>query len=116
MTASGIYGDGWVQQRSRFALPPGDAGALTIRADVLPEPQQRLEVILDGRVVSSERIDGGAMDLRIPVEASTAARSVELRWAVARPLAEDDPREASALLRFLDITPARAPATLRVPA
>lgn len=48
--------------------------------------------------------------------ASASDRRLELRWAKAGPVAANDPREAVALLEYLDLVPLRPPAALRLPA
>ena len=116
MDYSGIYKDGWVQKTAGVVLAGGRAANLIIRADVLFRPGQRLEVLVNGTPVAAEDVRPGPLDLRIPVPESSGPRNVELHWAGTTTLGENDPREAAALLRFLDVTPHRpAPLALRLP-
>jgi hypothetical protein len=97
-------------------LPGGAAAKLIVRAQVPPRDGQRVDVVLDGVSVASEASSGGLLDLRIPVPASATNRHVELRWAKVGQIAPNDPREAAALLEYLDLVPLRPPVALRLPA
>jgi len=112
---SGVYEDGWIAASGRVVLAPGPAGNLVMRAEVLTLPEQHLKVTVDGRLVASESVEGGPLDLRIPVPESRVPRTVELHWAGTTRLSADDPREAAALLKFLEVTPARTPTSIRLP-
>jgi len=103
---SGIYGDGWLQQRSMVVLAGGPKGVLVLRAQVLPRPGQRLRVIVDGHTLSSERVKPGALLLRLPVPASLTERHVVLDWDGAVQIAPSDVRPAVALLVELGVRPA----------
>jgi hypothetical protein len=116
MHVDGIYDDGWVTQSARVIVPGGDAADLVLRALVLPCDDQHLEIRVDGEVVASRVVAAGSLDLRVPVAASPAERHVELHWAQTTALNESDPREAAALLQFLNVTTQHAPAALRIPA
>lgn len=115
MEYDGIYDDGWVTQKAHVILQGGGAADLVLRAVVLPCDQQHLEVRVDGQVVASRAVAAGALDLRLPVAASSSERRVELLWAETTSLNDDDPREAAALLQFLNVTTQRAPTALRIP-
>lgn len=116
MDYDGIYDDGWIQQNARAVLPGGGPTNLVVRADVLPREGQRLDVIVDGRTVASEDVAPGPLELKIPLPESDRSRQVELRWAETARVGPDDPREAAALLRVLDVAPLRPLAVLRLPA
>jgi hypothetical protein len=110
----GMYGDGWVGRQSHAFLAGGAAGHLVLRADVLAQRDQRLEVKVDGRTVVDRAIDEGPLDLRVPIPAADKERQVELKWAGTTRIDDDDPREAAALIQFLDVTRVQAPTALRV--
>jgi hypothetical protein len=101
---SGIYEDGWVAD-SYAVLSTGGAHELVVRADVLPGPDQRLEVLVDGKRIVSRRVKPGLLDLRLPLLGAAATRRVELRWAHVERLGLHDPRPAAARLLFLGFTP-----------
>src|SRR4051794_32503733 len=109
-----MYGDGWVGRQSHAFLPGGTAGHLVLRADVLAQRDQRLEVKVDGRTVVDRAIDEGPLDLRVPIQAADKERQGELKWARTTRIDDDDPREAAALIQFLDVTRVQAPTALRV--
>lgn len=115
MKYSGVYEDGWIARSSHVALAPGPAGNLVLQAEVLPHPGQRLEVVVDGKVVASETVAAGELAMQIPVPQSRTPRDVELHWAESGPLSDADPREAAALLKSLEITPPRTPSSIRLP-
>jgi hypothetical protein len=113
---AGVYGDGWVGREAQVTLPGGEAGHLVLRATVLAHPDQRLELKLDGRTLVDRSVGEGPLDLRIPVPATPGSRTVELTWAGTTQLNDGDPREAAALIQFLNVTAPRAPTSLRVEA
>jgi len=115
LRSTGIHSDGWVTKNAEVLLPGGGAAKLVVRAQVLPRDGQRLDVVLDGSTVASEDAPGGLLNLLIRVPASAANRRLELRWAKAGPIAANDPREAVALLEYLDLVPLRLPTALRLP-
>ena len=52
---SGLYEDGWVAEDFYATLAGGRAGDLVVRANVLPQKGQHLEVLVNGYVVVSRR-------------------------------------------------------------
>ena len=115
MHYDGIYDDGWVMQKAHVVVQGGGAADLVLRALVLPCDHQHLEVRVDGNLVASRAVVAGPLDLRLPVAGSPSERRVELLWAETTSLSDNDPREAAALLQFLDVTTQEAPAALRIP-
>lgn len=111
----GIHVDGWVGQRAAVVLRRGPASTLRLRADVLPQAGQSLEIVVDGVTVCSEVVAEGPLTARVPAPASEEHRRVELRWAVSGPLSDADPREVAALLHFIGIGPSRTPKAVHVP-
>jgi hypothetical protein len=103
---SGIYADGWLERESQAVLAGGPAARLVLRARVPPHIRaQAVDVLVDGEWVASETAVGDSVELWIDVPPSDAARPIELRWATAAPVADDDPRLAAALLDLLALTP-----------
>lgn len=99
----------------QVVLGGGGSADLVVRAEVLPVEGQHLEVLLNGRSVASEDVTPGELNLRVPVPPSASVRQIELRWARATAIGPNDPRQAAALLKFLDVTPVRASAPFRPP-
>jgi hypothetical protein len=109
---AGIYRDGWVQQAAYVVLAGGAAGDLVIKGEA-PDPGQHLRVTLDGRAVIDEKLEAGPIDVRARLPAADTVRRVELHWSEARPVASEDGRQASALLKFIGIGSGNAPAAIR---
>jgi hypothetical protein len=105
----GIYEDGWIAEDSYVVLAAGAAADLVVRADVLPHPGQRLDVIVNGRRVPSKAVRPGPLDLRIPLQASRSRRRVELQWAAVASLAPPDRRPACAHLTYLGLMSSALP-------
>jgi len=103
---SGIYEDGWIGKRSYAVLSSGRSRILVVRADVAPRPGQHIDLFVDGRKALSRDVGPGALDLRLPLPASSGRRRVELRWAGAAPISARDRRSVSARLKFLGFAPA----------
>jgi len=117
---SGIYEDGWIAQSGQVLLAPGPAGDLTVQVEVLPRSGQQLQVVVDGQVLASETVAAGPLAMRIPVPESPTPRNVELRWTGTTRLSDQDPREAAALLKSVEImpprkSPPRRPFSIRLP-
>ena len=111
---SGIYEDGWIAGDSYMVLAAGPAGNLAIRANVLPVKGQHLEVLVDGRRAISRRVGQGALQVNVPLVASTGRRRIELRWTKVAQLGPADRRKAAARLEFVGIV--QAPSALEHPA
>ena len=107
---SGIYEDGWVAEDFYAMLAGGRAGDLVIRANVLPQQGQHLEVLVNGRAVASRSVSSGQLALRVPVPRTASRRRIELRWARTLQLGPADRRKAAALLQFVGVVPATASA------
>ena len=97
----GIHQDGWLERESQIALAGGPPATLVVRAQVLPQAGQRLEVLVDGLRVDVRDVTEGPLDLFIPIPAARHRRLVELRWADSVPLPLPDTRRAAAALQFL---------------
>jgi hypothetical protein len=105
---SGISEDGWVGQRSYVLLGGGPPGRLVIRALAVALRQgQRLQVLVDGRLVASRIVTPGLLNLDLPVPASHGRRKIELRWAGVTRLSALDPRSAAAHITFLGVAAPR---------
>jgi hypothetical protein len=99
---SGIYEDGWVAERSYVRLDGGPHADLALRAQVPAGAGKRLEMLVDGHVVASRSVSPGALEVDVPVPASSSSgRLVELRFAAAVALKAPDLRPVSALLSYL---------------
>jgi len=88
------------------ALPGGARSKLVMRLDVLPCDEQFLDVLLDGNRVVAYAPTEGRFDFELILPASRATRHLELRWTGTTDLAAPDPRQATALLRLLQVEPA----------
>jgi hypothetical protein len=116
--SSGIYDDGWVTRQASLELAGGRAAELTLQAEVPPAAGkgQRLQLLVDGRLLIVHKVTPGQLDLHIPVPASTTPRRVALRWAFSSRISAQDSRSAAALLHFIGIAPPPPePLALRVP-
>lgn len=102
---SGIYEDGWVSEESYVLLAAGRPSRLVVRADVLAGLAQRLQVRVDGKLVFSEPVRPGSLNMSVPLPASKSRRRVGLRWAKSIPLNAPDLRPVAALLRFIGLVP-----------
>ena len=102
---SGIYEDGWVAGDSYAMLAGGRAGDLVVRASALPQKDQHLTVLVDGRTVASRSVAPGELVVRVPVPRTASRRRIELRWAKTLQLGPADRRKAAALLEFVGVTP-----------
>jgi hypothetical protein len=98
---SGLYEDGWMGADAYAVLAGGSAGDLMIRGEVPAGAGKHLEVLVNGRTVFSKPIMAGALNLRMPVHASSVSRRVELRFETTIRLAAPDLRPAAAHLEFL---------------
>jgi hypothetical protein len=98
---SGIYEDGWIGGDSYVRLASGAKADLVIQGQVPAGAGKRLEILLDGREITSVPVPPGALDVRVPVPASTNTRLVELRFATEIRLTAPDLRPAAAHITFL---------------
>jgi hypothetical protein len=64
-----------------------------------------VQALVNGKVVASQPVPPGPLDLRVPVQASSGNRRVELRFAATIQLKAPDLRPAAMLLSFLGFTP-----------
>jgi hypothetical protein len=101
---SGIYEDGWLSRDSYVVLPSGAHRLLTIRGDALPLPNQRVELLMDGKRLASKIVRDGPLDWEVRLPSSQHRRRVELRWAATGRISSADPRRAAARLSFLGFT------------
>lgn len=104
---SGIYADGWMTKHSYLTLGHGGNAALDVRAEVLGV--QHLTATVDGRVVASQTVGPGAIEVRVPLPGSGVRRNVQLAWNEAVALNEGDPRSVSARLISLRLAPPSLP-------
>ena len=102
---SGIYLDGWLQQRATVVLSGGRGGTLIVRIQVLPHPKQRLRILINGRLIASRSVSAGPLELRVPVSSSPIERRVDLQWAAAAPISPNDLRPATGTLGELGVQP-----------
>jgi len=102
---SGIYEDGWMGGDSYVRLAGGPQADLAVRGEVPAGAGKHLVVLVNGRVVASQPIVPGPLDVRIPVPASSSSRRVELHFAATIRLKAPDLRPAAILLSFLGLTP-----------
>jgi hypothetical protein len=101
---TGIFPDAWMEARASVVLAGGPSGDLVLRAEVLPQARgQRVAVLVNGRRVAARSLAAGSNEVRAPIPAARGNRRVELRWAVAPRISENDPRHAAALLKFLAV-------------
>jgi hypothetical protein len=104
---SGIYEDGWLSNDAYVILAPGGRRTLAIHGDALPLPGQRVELLVDGKLVASRAVSGGPLDWEVAVPPSSSdRRRVELRWAKSAPIGPHDPRRAVALVSSVGFTSA----------
>jgi hypothetical protein len=103
---SGIYEDGWLGEDSYAVLAGGPAADLVLRAAVPLGAGKHLDVLLNGRLVTSMPVAPGSLNVRVRVPASSAPRRVELRFGATIKLKGADGRTAAALLSSLGLTPA----------
>jgi hypothetical protein len=103
---SGIYEDGWLGEDSYAVLAGGPPADLVVRAAVPLGAGKHLDVLLNGRPITSMPVVPGSLNLRVRVPASSAPRRVELRFAATIKLKGADGRTAAALLSFVGLTPA----------
>lgn len=111
---SGIYPDGWAEGQSRMELASGDAAELVVRGAV-PEAlhDQTLEILVAGTPVFAGPVPPGPFDIRVMVDRTDDARSVELRWSAVSAISDGDRREAAALLSFVGVASGPAPTSIR---
>lgn len=102
---SGLYEDGWMGADAYAVLSGGAASDLVLRGEVPVGAGKHLTVLVNGRTVFSEAINPGALNIRIPVLATTGSRRVELRFAATIHLAAPDLRPATAHLSYLGLIP-----------
>lgn len=100
---SGIYEDGWIGEDCYAVLAGGRRTRLVVKADALQLRGQRLDVFVNGKLVTSNRVAGGALEVRVPIPASTQKRRVELRFAKLGRLRAPDLRPATARLLFFGL-------------
>ncbi len=98
---SGLYEDGWMGADAYAVLAGGPAADLVVRGEVPAGAGKHLQLLVDGHTVLSKPIVAGALNVRIPVHASSVSRRVELRFAATIHLAPPDLRPAAAHLEFL---------------
>ena len=98
--AQGYYKDKWASRIAHFMLPPGK-GRIRVFGS-LPDTQgklhgQKLEVLVNGKLVCGVRLETGAFDLRAPVadDVSASAVRVDLRAAKWFVPSAADPRRLS---------------------
>jgi hypothetical protein len=107
---SGIYEDGWVGENSYVVLAGGRAASLRLRAEVpAASDEQRLRVLVNGKLVVARKVAPGTINVVVPVPASRSPRRVVIRWAAESRLPAPERRSVSALLRFLGVVPRRSP-------
>lgn len=101
---SGISEDGWVAAASYVQLAGGPPTRLAIHAVVPPGRQeQRVRIVVNGRVIASRNVEPGLLDLTIPLPASSGRRKIELRWLSVVRLPLPDGRTVTARLTFLGL-------------
>jgi hypothetical protein len=100
---SGIYEDGWLGEDCYAVLGGGPSADLVLRAAVPQGSGKHVEVLVNRHVVASMPVVPGPLSLRVHVQASSAARRVELRFAGTIKLKGADGRTASARLSFLGL-------------
>jgi hypothetical protein len=102
---SGLYEDGWVGAESYVTLAGGPKADLVVRGEVPAGAGKHVQALVNGKVVASQPVPPGPLDLRVPVQASSGNRRVELRFAATIQLKAPDLRPAAMLLSFLGFTP-----------
>jgi hypothetical protein len=102
---SGVYEDGWISKDSYFVLAGGTRASLVVRATIPPGATGQLEILLNGRRVTTMAADPGALAVNLPVPASSTPRRVDLRFTRAIRLPAPDLRPAAALLTFVGFVP-----------
>jgi hypothetical protein len=113
---AGIDADGWIARTSTVTLGAGPAGTLVARLQEVAVAEQKLDVRVNGRPVSSQPVSAGPVTVRANVPSSDEHRIVELEWAHAAPLSSDDDRERAALLQFVGVLPpTQLPSRIRFP-
>ena len=102
---SGVYEDGWLGDRAFFVLgQPRGARQLVVNGD-LPdldtESPPSVDVLVDGRVVHTERLGSGRFVMRMRLDDWAPKRRVELKFSPTRLLPAPDGREVGALLKSI---------------
>jgi hypothetical protein len=72
-----------------------------VRGAVPEHAGGRVTVSMNGRTLSSIYVKPGPLEIRVPVDASTQERRVELHFSSSIALASPDLRPASAHLSFI---------------
>jgi hypothetical protein len=100
---TGVYKDGWLKRRAQITLAGGGAGTLRLDAEVTTKGQH-LEIEVNGKTVDSQPVAAGALQLRLPIPASTGPRTIGLTFSKVASVALNDPRQAAGLLRSIAVS------------
>jgi hypothetical protein len=102
---SGLYEDGWMGADGYVRLAGGPAADLLLMGQVPTGAGKHLEVLVNGRRLSSVAVAPGPLAVRMGVPASAGSRRVEVRFATTIRLKAPDLRPAAVHLSFLGIVP-----------
>jgi hypothetical protein len=95
---SGLYEDGWVARDSYLVLGSGPVAEFELNGTVPPGGGGKLEVLLNGRRLTTVRAPAGRLAVHAAVPASLVSRKIELRFTRMTKLRAPDLRPVSALL------------------
>jgi hypothetical protein len=112
VSGHGIYRDGWLERESSIVLRGGDATSLSLFADVLDIPNQRLAVSISGVRVWEGDVAAGPLGIVESIEASSAPRRVELAWSNGARLSSGDARIVAAQLRSIELGKVDTPSAI----